>query len=89
MTTKIEYALMAGASYISNRADINKFPAPLSWNEITELRRNDPISGFEATYFTNGTEIVISFAGTNGDGGSIWANPDKQAESAPGVGVLV
>jgi hypothetical protein len=64
MANAIEYALMAGASYISNRADINKFPAPEGWTESVEDRRNKP-SGFEATYFTNGTEIVISFAGTD------------------------
>lgn len=28
MPTIIEYALMAGASYISTRADINQFPVP-------------------------------------------------------------
>jgi hypothetical protein len=27
MTTTIEYALMAGASYISTRAEVNRFPA--------------------------------------------------------------
>ncbi|MHB1619269.1 MAG: lipase family protein [Sulfuricella sp.] len=65
MTTAIEYALMAGASYISNRASINRFPVPQGWTEITDLRKNDPISGFEATSFTNGTDIVISYAGTD------------------------
>jgi hypothetical protein len=28
MANAIEYALMAGTSYISNRADLNKFPIP-------------------------------------------------------------
>ncbi|MDD5613038.1 MAG: DUF2974 domain-containing protein, partial [Gallionella sp.] len=64
MATAIEYALMAGASYISTRSDSNKFPAPQGWIENVELRKNDPVSGFEATYFTNGSEYVISFAGT-------------------------
>ena len=35
MTTAIEYALMAGASYISTRADINKFPIPQGWTTAT------------------------------------------------------
>lgn len=65
MTTAIEYALMAGASYISNRSDINKFPVPAGWFELTELRKNDPNSGFEATTFQQGTEVVISYAGTD------------------------
>lgn len=65
MTTAIEYALMAGASYISNRASINHFPVPQGWTELTDLRKNDPNSGFEATTFQQGTEIVISYAGTD------------------------
>lgn len=80
MTTAIDYALMAGASYISNRFDINKFPVPQGWTEIKELRKNDPISGFEATYFTKGTEIVISFAGTYDNPNNPLTNPDMQAD---------
>jgi len=64
MTTTIDYALMAGASYISNRPDINRFPVPSGWNEREDKRQSLP-SGFEATYFVKGSEIVISFAGTN------------------------
>lgn len=62
MTTLIEYALMSGASYISTRAEINQFPVPDSWSEIVAKRALEPSSGFEATYFINGSEIVISFA---------------------------
>jgi hypothetical protein len=65
MATTIEYALMAGASYISTRSENNWFPAPQGWTEITDLRRNDPNSGFEAISFTMGNDIVISYAGTN------------------------
>ncbi len=63
MTTQIEYALMAGASYISTRADVNQFPVPNGWLAKLDKRQALP-SGFEATYFTMGTEIVISYAGT-------------------------
>ena len=63
MTTLIDYALMAGASYISTRSDKNQFPVPQGWTEQIAKRQSLP-SGFEATYFTNGTDIVISFAGT-------------------------
>ena len=63
--TQIQYALMAAASYISTRPDdVNKFPAPEGWIENVAKRANEPNSGFEATYFTSGTDLVISFAGT-------------------------
>ena len=67
MATLIDYALMAGASYISTRAIVNRFPAPDGWAEITESRKNDPSTGFDATHFKNSltNEIVISFAGTD------------------------
>lgn len=64
MTTVVDYALMAGASYISSRAEINMFPAPNLWLEHEDERRKGP-SGFEATFFTKGSELVISYAGTN------------------------
>ena len=59
---QIDYALMAGASYISNRPDENKFPTPNGWSP-TQYKIKD--SGFEAISFTKGTETVISFAGTD------------------------
>ena len=63
MATEIEYALMAGVSYVSTRAEINRFPAPQGWLESIDDRRQLP-SGFESTHFSRGSEIVISFAGT-------------------------
>ena len=62
---EIDCALMAGASYLSNRDPINRFPVPQGWAEKIELRARNDSSGFEAATFQNGTEIVISFAGTN------------------------
>lgn len=85
MVTEIEYALMAGASYISTRPDVNKFPVPVDWVESEEDRQTKP-SGFEATYFTNGTEIVISFAGTYDNPPNPFTNPDLQADLALGLG---
>lgn len=79
MATEIEYALMAGASYISTRSDINRFPAPPGWTEILEFRRSDPSTGFEAASFTKGTDIVISFAGTNPNDGILPPGPDNTA----------
>ncbi len=85
MITTIEYALMAGASYVSTRADVNKFPAPQGW--VGVKHDNPPNgSGFEAISFIpegtvlgtstspgTATEIVISFAGTyDKDIGGDW-----------------
>ncbi len=62
MPTTIQYALMAAASYISTRPfDVNKFPMPEGWNVSKALALP---GGFEAATFTNGTELVISYAGT-------------------------
>src|SRR3970040_1535764 len=74
MTTTIEYALMAGASYISNRDAKNQFPTPQGWMQFFHVPNNPdyPIftgaSGFEAVSFqniANSNEIVISYAGTD------------------------
>lgn len=69
MATALEYALMAGASYISNRDLRNQIPLPVNWYRISYAQPRP--SGFEAAAFGNGTtlansnEIVISFAGTD------------------------
>jgi len=69
MVTAIEYGLMAGASYISTRAEANQFPTPNGW--LGTKYDNSPNSGFEVVSFVRtgttlqtSTEIVISFAGT-------------------------
>ncbi|MBI3569560.1 MAG: hypothetical protein HY082_00390, partial [Gammaproteobacteria bacterium] len=63
MATTLEYALLAGASYYDTRADINRLPLPQNWSYVSRVLQ-DTTTGFEASAFTNGTEIVISFAGT-------------------------
>lgn len=74
MTTAIDYALMAGASYISNRDPKNQFPTPQGWMKYFHVPNNPDYpmftvaSGFEAVSFqntANPNEIVISFAGTD------------------------
>ncbi|MFA6063761.1 MAG: Mbeg1-like protein [Gallionella sp.] len=62
MATVIDYALMAGNVYQDTRAPINWIPAPTNWRELEHVVNKD--SGFEVSQFQNGTEIVISFAGT-------------------------
>ena len=48
MTKEIEYALMAGASYVSTRGIINQFPVPKGWVEVTNPPYfKDDSTGFE------------------------------------------
>jgi Lipase (class 3) len=55
-----------GAAYRSNHATQNRFPIQQGWSEFVDSYRIlSGGSGFEADTFTNGTEIVISFAGTD------------------------
>ncbi|MDI1279647.1 hypothetical protein [Methylobacter sp.] len=61
MATELEYALMAGGSYISTRSDDNQFSIPAGW---IEFKHETTGSGFEAVSFQNGNEVVISYAGT-------------------------
>ncbi len=64
------YSVLAGRAYLSTRAKENWFPVPEGWNEAVD-RRSVLDSGFEATYFQRGDEIVIAFAGT-GPGLKDW-----------------
>lgn len=70
MVTEIEYALMAGHAYRTTRNEINWIPAPQGWSPFFPVP--DPASpsfptsgGFEAVSFQRGSEIVISYAGTD------------------------
>ena len=63
MTNEIKYALLAGAAYYNTRAEVNRFPLPENWSVYSRVPQQS--SGFEATAFKNGSEIVISFAGTD------------------------
>lgn len=71
MTTATDYALMAGHAYRTNRNEINWIPFPNGWlpffpvPDPTTAAAFPATSGFEAISFTNGAEIVISFAGTD------------------------
>ncbi len=67
MATTIEYMLMAGASYFDTRFDINRTPRPQGWERLdveTGLDHRGGKSGFEATAYIKGDEIVIAYAGT-------------------------
>ncbi len=66
MATTMEYSLLAGSSYYDTRNAINRFPVPMGWTLYSRIPENST-TGFEAVSFTNGNEIVISFAGTDFD----------------------
>lgn len=76
---EIDRALMAGAAYFSTRQTINRFPVPAGWTERLEFRVSDDRSGFEARAFQHGSEIIISFAGTNPNDGIVPPGPDNTA----------
>lgn len=63
MTPTIEYAMLAGASYYDTRAAVNRLPLPQNWSVVSRIPES-ATSGFEASAFTNGTDLVISYAGT-------------------------
>ncbi len=78
MTTAIEYALLAGAAYFSTRDAINRFPVPAGWIEDIAQRNADDQTGFEARAFQKGTEIVISYSGTDPNAAGLFSK-DMQA----------
>ncbi|MBN1365957.1 MAG: hypothetical protein JW976_14205 [Syntrophaceae bacterium] len=63
---EIDCAIMAGRAYQTTRTGENQFPVPNGWTEFFHVPNATypTSSGFEATSFTNGSQIVISFAGT-------------------------
>lgn len=81
MTTTTEYALLAGASYYNTRNEINRFPIPANWSYLSRVEQ-DPATGFEASAFQSGTQIVISYAGTYSKSGA-----DIQAGINLGLGL--
>ena len=80
MTISTDYALLAGAAYFDTRNTINRISTPQGWTQI-DRRNSDPATGFEATTFQSGSQIVISYAGTNASQVSPFA-PDMRANLA-------
>ena len=85
MTTQmqIDYALMAGHAYRTTRAEINWIPAPSGWTPFFPVPDDStaaafPVgnTGFEAIAFKRGSEIVISYSGTDPNNFSIFTSPD-------------
>lgn len=92
MVSTIEYALMAGRAYQTTRSLINQFPVVLGWLEIAHVPNNPNFpqfagaDGFESVAFKRGTEIVISFAGTNPNDSILPPGPDNTANILLGLG---
>ena len=65
MATLIDYALMSGGAYVSTRPAVNRFPVPLDWSTTEHFTS---ATGFEVISYVNkaSTEVVISYAGTDG-----------------------
>jgi len=65
MTTAIEYALMAGHAYRTNRDEVNWIPTPQGWTPFfpvpdpTTAATFPVTSGFEAVSFTNGSVSAL------------------------------
>jgi hypothetical protein len=87
MITEIEYALLAGAAYYDTRTDKNRLPLPQNWSYLSRIQQ-DLTTGFEASAFQSGTNIVISFAGTYEKPNNPLTNPDMQADIALAAGSL-
>ncbi len=64
---EIDYAIMAGRAYQTNRSGENWFSVPDGWTEFFHVPNDNypTSSGFEAVSFQSGNQIVISFAGTD------------------------
>lgn len=77
---QIDCAVMAGAVYVSNRDKINQLPVPPGWALVNYVSLP---SGFEGAAFTNGSQIVISYTGTNPV--PFWGS-DVIADLALGIG---
>src|ERR1041385_5267369 len=89
MTITLEYALIAGRAYQTTRGLINQFPVPQGWIEIAHVPNNPAFpqftgtDGFEAVAFEKGSDIVISYAGTNPNS---LLDPDNAANVGLAVG---
>lgn len=63
MAELIDYALASVRTYF--RRQENRGPVPPGWSEQTTWYRRDGLSGFSASLFQNGNELIIAYTGTN------------------------
>lgn len=64
MVTREDYATLSASAYNADRNQYNQLDfTPAGWTQIGAF--SDPVSGFGTQAYQNGTEVVISFEGTN------------------------
>jgi hypothetical protein len=65
MTTErtVELAILAYSSYKADQ--VNALTLPAGWTRNDSLTKDDTDTGFGATVYTRGSEVVISFRGTD------------------------
>lgn len=78
MATEEEYAVFAARTY--PRKSVNKTALPEGWEEL-ERSTNNSITGFSASVYRKGNEIVIAYTGTNETkAGVMRSNLDKKTK---------
>jgi ABC-type Fe3+ transport system substrate-binding protein len=93
MTTQIEYALMSANVYGNYsdangtnpvRSERNNLPVPNGWSQITtpDYKQNTPDTGFMASVYTTGSEVVIAYAGTTDENANDWLEGNLPAGTA-------
>jgi Lipase (class 3) len=75
MASTLDLAILAGTSYNDTRSAINRFPVPLGWTLYSAVPSDDQ-TGFEARAFQSGSEIVISYSGTDPNNSGLFTSPD-------------
>lgn len=64
MANREDYAMLSAAAYNPDRGFYNKLSlTPTGWSQIDQS--TNPVNGFGAQAYSNGTEIVIAYEGTN------------------------
>jgi hypothetical protein len=91
MTNTVEYALMAGSAYRTTRTEINLFPVPQGWTPFFPVPdQTAPLfpgsTGFEAISFQNGTDVVISYSGTDPNKANPLTSADGRTNAALAAG---
>ena len=63
MISNQDYSALSTVAYNNARGDLNFLTLPTGWTQIDQS--SNPVNGFGAQAYSNGTEVVIAFEGTN------------------------
>lgn len=79
MPSDLHYALFAANSYAASATppdvgEPNTLPLPAGWSVVAQ--RDDPLTGFTARAYTDGSEIVVAYAGTSATGSLLQQGRD-------------